>query len=147
MSGRATDALVRRAQSADRDQILTLAGDLATSYEVQASVFGLVFETLLAAETARVLVAEKDAQIVGYLLAQLHHTFHANGPVVWIEEVLVAASHRGSGVGRAMMSAAELWAHEEGCAYVALATRRASGFYERLGYEPSASYYKRPISR
>ena len=115
------------------------------SYELRASAFGAVFKTLLASPDARLLVAEKDARIVGHLLAQLHYTFHANGPAVWVEEVSVAAAHRGTGIGRALMSAIERWGRDEGCAYVALATRPAASFYESLEYEPSATYYKRSL--
>jgi len=38
--------------------------------------------------------------------------------------------------------AAERWAHDAGARYVSLASRRAGGFYERLGYAPSATFYK-----
>jgi GNAT superfamily N-acetyltransferase len=106
-----------------------------------------VFEAMLVAPDVVLLVAERDGRIVGYLLAQRHHTLHANGPVVWVEEVMVAAQHRGAGIGRGLMSAIERWGSEGGAAYVSLATRRAASFYNALGYEPSATYFKRPLPR
>ena len=57
---------------------------------------------------------------------------------------MVRADHRGAGVGRALMAAAEDWARERGAAYVALATRRAADFYPALDFEESATYFKKP---
>jgi len=41
------------------------------------------------------------------------------------------------------MSGFEQWAAARDCALVALATRRAAPFYRALGYEESASYYRK----
>ena len=133
---------IRAAVSVDREQIWPLARDLATSYEVDREAFLAIFDQVLLTTDALVLVAESDDQVVGYLLAQQHQTFHANGPVVWVEEVMVSAAHRGLGVARALMDTVEVWAREHDAAYVALATRRAADFYAALGYEPSATYFK-----
>jgi GNAT superfamily N-acetyltransferase len=83
--------------------------------------------------------------VAGYLLATRHPAFHANGPVVWVEEVMVAAPVRAHGVGRQLMAAAEDWGRRRGAAYVALATRRAAPSYRSLAYH-SATYFKKPLS-
>jgi GNAT superfamily N-acetyltransferase len=59
--------------------------------------------------------------------------------------VMVAAEHRDRGFGRALMRAAEEWACDRGAAHVALATRRAADFYTALGYQASATYFKRKV--
>jgi len=141
-----TNVRVRGAVAEDHARLLPLAQQLATSYDVEVSTFKAVLDSQLVAPTGLVLVAEWQEQIVGYALAQLHQTFHANGPVVWVEEVMVAERHRGSGVGRALMCEIEVWGTSQGAAYVALATRRAGSFYTTLGYEPSATYYRRTLS-
>jgi len=41
------------------------------------------------------------------------------------------------------MSAFEAWAKARGAKMVALATRRASSFYLELGYEESATYFRK----
>jgi GNAT superfamily N-acetyltransferase len=148
---------VRPAGPGDRDQVWPLARDLATSYRVERAAFARSFASLLADATALVLVADAggaDAggdpagggEVVGYLLATSHPAFHANGPVAWVEEVMVAARVRGTGVGRQLMAAAEDWARARGTAYVALATRRAAPFYQALGYSDSATYFKKPLA-
>lgn len=63
--------------------------------------------------------------------------------MVWVEELMVREDHRGQGVGRALMQAAEDWAAAHGATLVALATRRAAVFYEALGYRPSATYFSK----
>jgi len=45
------------------------------------------------------------------------------------------------------MAAFEAWAAEHGCALVALATRRAAPFYRALGYEESAAYFRKLLTR
>ena len=44
-----------------------------------------------------------------------------------------------------LLVAAEDWARRRGARYVALATRRAAPFYQALGYEDSAVYFKKPL--
>jgi GNAT superfamily N-acetyltransferase len=137
---------VRPATPADRDQVWPLARDLATSYTAERPAFERSYASLLADPGALVLVAASPAAVVGYLLATSHPAFHANAPVAWVEEVMVAAQARGTGVGRLLMTAAESWARSTGAAYVALATRRAAPFYQALGYTASATYFKKPFT-
>ena len=82
----------------------------------------------------------------GYLLGFRHLTFYANGPVAWVEEIIVRGHDRERGIGRALMSAFEQWAAGQGCALVALATRRAAPFYRALGYEESAAYFRKVLA-
>jgi hypothetical protein len=44
------------------------------------------------------------------------------------------------------MNAFEAWAVTEGCALVALATRRAAPFYRALDYEESAAYFRKLLA-
>ena len=62
-----------------------------------------------------------------------------------MEEILVRPEYRGRGAGRALMSAFEQHAADQGCALVALATRRAAAFYRALGYQESASYFRKVL--
>ena len=121
--------------------------DFAVSYEPEAGVFGRSFTALLARPDTLVAIAEEGRSVVGYLLASHHGTFFANGPVAWVEELMVAQPARGSGVGRALVGAAEDWARAVPCAYVALASRRSGAFYEALGYDASATFLRKTFTR
>jgi GNAT superfamily N-acetyltransferase len=134
---------IRSAGVGDADAVAVLADEMGQSFAFSRGAFDLSFPALLAAEDTCLLVAVAGEDRVGYLLGFVHLTFYANGPVGWVEEVLVRQDHRGHGVGRALMDAFEAWARQRGCALVALATRRAAPFYLALGYEESAVYLRK----
>lgn len=136
---------VRRARAADAGAIALLAGELAQSFAFSREKFDLAYPQLLSARDACLLVAADGDHCLGYLLGFRHLTFYASGPVAWAEEVLVRGGHRGQGTGRALMTAFERWAAGHGCALVALATRRAAPFYRALGYEDSATYFRKVL--
>lgn len=138
--------IVRAATAADATAVWALVRDFATSFTPDRAAFDVLFPALVARDDALVLVAELDG-VVGYLLASLHPTFFANGPVAGVEEVMVAPEHRRAGVGAALMAAAEEWAAEREVGYVSLASRRAGDFYRALGYTDSAVFYKKTPPR
>lgn len=137
--------VVRPAVAADAAAVWPLARDFATSFVVRREAFDAAWPRLADEPAALLLVARRGPRVVGYLLAHRHATFLANGPVAWVEEVMVADDERRTGVGRALMAAAERWAGDEGCAYVSLASRRAGPFYLALGYDDSAVFYRKTI--
>ena len=136
---------VRRARTGDAVDVAGLAGELAQSFPFSREKFDLAYPALVASQDACLLVAAEDGECLGYALGFRHLTFYANGPVGWVEEILVRPECRGRGVGRALMSAFERWAAEYGCTLVALATRRAAPFYRALGYEDSAAYLRKVL--
>ena len=137
--------VVRPATAADADAVWLLVRDFATSFTPTRDGFDRVWPGLLSRDDVLVLVAEVDG-VAGYLLASEHPTFFAGGPVVGVEEIMVAPEYRRSRVGAALMAAAEDWAASRKAGYVSLATRRAGPFYVALGYEESAVFYKKSPS-
>jgi GNAT superfamily N-acetyltransferase len=136
---------VRRAGPGDADVVAGLAAGLAQSFAFSRAHFDISYPALLAEEKACMLVAADGGDCVGYLLGFWHLTFFANGPVGWVEEVMVRHEHRGRGIGRDLMTAFERWAAARGCTIVALATRRAAPFYLALGYQESAAYLRKVL--
>jgi GNAT superfamily N-acetyltransferase len=138
------DFVVRLAAAADRHRIWRLAQELAASFVPQRLVFDASFDALLAAPSDLLLVAVSPTQgVVGYVLASHHMTLFANGPVAWVEELIVDQRARNRGAGRALMSGVEDWARSLGAAYVSLGTRRAATFYTAIGYEESAAFFRK----
>jgi len=133
----------RRAEAADEQAILGLARRFVTSFELSEHAFRASFAELLASRDALLLVAADGEQVLGYCLAFDHATFYANGRVAWVEEITVREDHRGQGIGRLLMDGAEAWARQRGATLLALATRRAADFYSALGYEASATYFRK----
>jgi GNAT superfamily N-acetyltransferase len=139
------EVVVRKAGPNDRDELYPLARELTTSFELSGSTFAESFSGLISAPDALVLVAadERSGELIGYLLGFRHQTFFADGPVGWVEEIHTRSDRRREGVAGALMLEFEKWAWESGARLVALATRRARAFYEAIGYEDSAVYFRK----
>jgi GNAT superfamily N-acetyltransferase len=135
--------LIRRAISADSEHVLVLARDFATSFAPESAVFQIAFSHLIAQDDALLLVAEESGAVIGYLLGFEHYALFANGRVAWVEEIMVREDRQREGIGRQLMGRFEEWARSRGAKLAALATRRADQFYWALGYEESASYFRK----
>jgi predicted N-acetyltransferase YhbS len=138
---------IRLAATTDADDVWRLVQDFASTSRPERESFDLTFRSLVEAPHTLVLVAEHSpGSVVGYLLAHSRATFLANGPVAWVEEVMVAELARRQGVGQALMFEVEAWAESQGAANVSLASRRASDFYLALGYEDAATFFKKHLN-
>jgi GNAT superfamily N-acetyltransferase len=89
---------------------------------------------------ARVLVAERDAAVVGTLtLFVLPLLAHGGAPEALVESVVVHRDAQGQGIGRAMMQHAMRIAAEHRCYKLALTSNvqrpGAHAFYDRLGFQ------------
>jgi len=136
---------IRKAKLDDMDGVLPLAKSLATSFNVDDQAFSQSYKQLLDMPHATVLVAEQDNTLVAYLLGFEHPSFYANGSVAWVEELYVEKPYRHAGVGRLLMGYFEKSSKEAGNKLVALSTRRASDFYQSIGYQKSATYFKKHL--
>ena len=135
--------LIRAARPDDFDGMFALVEQFATSFRPERSAFVRAAEILVGQDDAWLGVAESTSRLIGYCLGFDHMTFYANGRVSWVEEIMVAESGRRQGIGRALMAEFERWAESRGSRLVGLATRRAAPFYDALGYEASATYYRK----
>lgn len=89
-------------------------------------------EQALAGATSTVLGAFDSTTLIGTVL--VGHDGHRG----WIYYLAVTRSHRGEGLGRALMAAAEDWLRERGAVKVQLMVRASNAtvldFYDHLGY-------------
>lgn len=87
---------------------------------------------------ARLFVAEVDGEVVGFVEPQVYEAVYFP-PLVNILGLAVRESHRGMGIGKALMEAAENWAKEIGATGVRLNSgadrTNAHAFYCHIGYE------------
>ena len=90
-------------------------------------------EAALACATATILAARDGGRIVGTVMAGY------DGHRGWLYYVAVAPSHRGHGLGRALVTEAERWLAAQGARVIRLMVRAeneaVTGYYRALGYE------------
>jgi N-acetylglutamate synthase-like GNAT family acetyltransferase len=97
----------------------------------------------------RVVVAERGGEVVG--LAQLHvsPTLEYERPAAKLAALVVDVSHRGEGVGRALVAAMEAEARARRCEllFVTTAERRedAHEFYRRVGLEETGKRFAKSL--
>jgi GNAT superfamily N-acetyltransferase len=134
---------VRRATVADEFELFALVSRFPTPTPPSREVFAAALRTKLKDPDGFVAVAETGGKLVGYVAGDAHETFYAGGKIAWVDEILVTEESRRQGVGRALMAEFEHWAENGRCRLIGLATRVAASFYEELGFEDSAGYFKR----
>ncbi|WP_299037804.1 GNAT family N-acetyltransferase [uncultured Pseudokineococcus sp.] len=98
------------------------------------------------------VVAEVDGEVAGTLQLTVLPGLSRRGALrAQVEGVRVAAAHRSSGLGSALVTWAADEARRRGCALLQLTTdaRRvdAHRFYERLGFERSHVGFELPLDR
>jgi GNAT superfamily N-acetyltransferase len=135
--------VIRPAELTDSDALFSLAGAFATSFPVERAAFESSLSALLQSPETFLAVASDGNRVVGYVLGFDHPTFYANGRVAWVEEIMVSEDVRRRGVGRQLMVGFEQWAKNRNSKLIALATRRAAPFYQSIGYDESAAYFRK----
>ena len=136
-------SFIRRATSVDSESVFDLVRDFATSFQPEFGAFESAFVRLIVQDDALLLVVEESGQLLGYLLGFDHYALFANGRVSWVEEIMVQEDRRRQRIGESLMVHFERWAKSRESKLVALATRRAAAFYLALGYEESATYFRK----
>src|SRR5690606_91887 len=92
------------------------------------------FRHFLASDTAGCLVAERDGELLGYALV----LFHGRTALARLYSMAVAPEHRGQGLGRVLLEAAEATALDRGAAVLRLEVHphndAAIALYRSAGY-------------
>ena len=143
---------IRRARPEDAEAVFGLLGQLSTSFEPDRAAFDRTFADLFQAAGAEtsatnetmLLVAEDDDAVVrGYALTSIVPLLYTNGPAAQIHELVIDESARGRHLGSELVHAIEQECLSRGVRQLTVASRRAAGFYDRLGYHSTAEFLKR----
>jgi len=140
--------IVRRAEPGDVPAILRLIRALAT-YEHAADAVeateGMLQETLFG-DDVRVFghVAEKDGAVVGIAIWFLNYSTWTGRPGIYLEDLFVDDSVRGTGAGKALFQALAREAIAHGCARIDWAVldwnTPAMDFYRAIGGRPQSGW-------
>jgi len=130
------DIEIRSAKRADEEAVAILAGQLGYPSSVHEIRERLV-EILEDGDQAVFVAESADKEVIGWV-----HVFKTQllivEPFVEIGGLIVGEGLRGSGVGKALLEAAEAWV--QGSEFTSIRVRSnviregAHSFYERLGY-------------
>ena len=136
---------IRDAREGDIEALAGLMTELG--YPTSPGEMGRRLEEISADPSYRTLVAEQDGRVLGAAGLHVERYYEKDGSCARIMSFVVGSEHRGRGVGRALISAAEDWARERGARDVMLTThKRRSGahrFYQSMGYEATGyRFYK-----
>jgi GNAT superfamily N-acetyltransferase len=133
----------RREDASALSELLTQLG-----YPARAEDLPERLERLHAADDI-LFVAELAGRVVGLAHVHVSPSLEYDRPAAKLGALVVEERHRGDGVGRALVQAAEAEARARGCVLLFLTTaeRRADAhrFYERLGLELTGRRYTKRL--
>lgn len=129
----------------------SLAGLMAhLGYPTTPAEMAARLERILPDPAYHTLVAEADGGGLAGMVGMFRgHAYNYDAPYARVLALVVDPARRGSGIGAALMRAAEAWARDAGAGSVHLTTAlqrdAAHRFYERLGYEATGLRYRKPL--
>jgi len=136
--------LLRTAEPTDAEAIATLFTD--EGYPAGPSDIAVRLERFAAPE-GRVVVAEHDGALLGFIAVHALPRFEHGDWIVRILALVVDAGARERGVGRSLMAEAERIGRERGAAFIEVTAGHhrpeARHLYESLGYDASVAAYLR----
>lgn len=133
--GRFGGALVRQHHADDPRRFLQVTDPEAG--------YGRYLVSRISRPDARVLVAERDGHVVGYVYAEVEpvNWSELRGPAGVIHDVFVEAGARHRGAGRALMEAVLAWIGSRERSQVVLSTKTrnesAQRLFASLGFRPT----------
>jgi len=108
-----------------------------TEEKVRDSMFGL-------RPYAEAILAEEDGRAVGFALFFHNYSTFLAQPGLYLEDLFVLESHRGKGVGKALLAQLARIAVDRQCGRLEWAVLDwnvdAIGFYEKLGAKPNSEW-------
>jgi GNAT superfamily N-acetyltransferase len=126
---------IREAKKIDAVALAKLSGELG--YPTTTDDMESRFDKLSAKSDNGIYVAELDS-IVGWIHVSVIQSLESN-PFVEICGLVVAESHRGTGIGTRLVAMAEIWAQEKGYNQILVRTNilreETRRFYRQVGFQ------------
>lgn len=125
----------------DAPAIVGLIGELAEfehlSHLVEVTPASLAEHLFGPRPAAEAVVAEIDGEVVAFALFFTNFSTFLGKPGLYLEDLYVRPAHRGTGLGRALLSHLGALAVERGCGRFEWSVldwnERAIGFYQQMG--------------
>jgi GNAT superfamily N-acetyltransferase len=137
---------IRDASAADVPALAALVAELG--YPTPEATMAVRLDAMIDAGE-KVLVAERDGDVVGLLTLHVTPVLHRPTAVGRLTALVVAERARGAGVGRSLVAAAEHILAARGCALIEVTSNQrrtdAHAFYQRLGYDVTSLRFKKDL--
>ena len=143
----------RQAAPADTGQLISLLNEIIEHHSEAPPDSGRLVAALkeiIASPGHCLLVAESDGDLVGMCALIFSYSTWSASLVCELQDVVVTAGHRRTGVGHGLVEAAEAMARKRGCSHLFLLAEawnlEAHAFYRRLGLaEKTCLYFERDL--
>jgi GNAT superfamily N-acetyltransferase len=139
--------VLRDATAADVTHVAALLTELGYP-STEAQVLDRVTHALQS-DTSCLLIAQMAGEVAGLMCAELVPYFPTGATVCRVTSLVVAARHRGCGLGKILLAGAAEFARRHRCSGIELtsAERRveAHRFYERLGFARTGFRFFQPL--
>lgn len=147
-----SDLILRNAEERDLPALKSLTLELRKLAEIETSLetdFHKVFSLCLDDPKCHIIVAERGAQILGYLTLWLRPSLSHAGLCALIDDLVVAQRVRGQGMGRALLEEALKRAQGAGCVEIEVSTgfdnQPAQSLYRSQGFQERGLLLERDI--
>ena len=141
-----TEAVIREARPGDEDALFDLVRQLGHAFTPDRAAYDETLAGYFRGEQPSVLLLVVDdgsPKLGGYALTTVVPLLTTNGPSAQLQELVVDASSRGRDYGTRLVRAVEAACEQRGVTQLTVASRRAGGFYDRLGFTDAAEYMRR----
>lgn len=137
-----TDIIIREAKESDlitiRELTLELIETMGDTEGIDIKLIAENCQNLLSEANSHILVAEIEGTIVGFVNFTTRKTILHRGLSGLIDELIVAESYHGKGIGRQLLSIAIEKGRKLGCCEVEVSTEKtnikAREFYIQCGF-------------
>lgn len=141
-----TEAVIREARPGDEDALFDLVRQLGHAFTPDRAAYDETLAGYFRGEQPSVVLLVVDdgsPKLGGYALTTIVPLLTTNGPSAQLQELVVDASSRGRDYGTRLVRAVEAVCEQRGVTQLTVASRRAGGFYDRLGFTDAAEYMRR----
>ena len=133
---------IETARNSDLEPILQLLRTQLEEHDIVLTAQALQRATQGLIENhanGRILCARLDGALIGVAVISFLWTLEHGGPAAWLDEVYVAPSQRGAGIGKQLVEAAMQVARDNGCIALDLEVdaghEAAERLYERMNFK------------
>jgi ribosomal protein S18 acetylase RimI-like enzyme len=140
---------IRRITAEDFDGVFRLLQQLWPWKELDQPALQQVFTQGLSREDTCYFGAVENGVLIGFISLLIRNSLWAEGPLAYIEMLVVDEEIRSQGVGGSFMEKATEVANSLGCKRMELESanhrERAHAFYKRLGFESRALFFSKKL--